>query len=659
MADNLYSQSFAFPPMYPNPTDTAPLLSLPDTSDFATKYRAQAEILRRTGNIHPDNLPTLVLSTPEAQAGQGLFTDPRPVTSWMGWPQDHDQFSGAQEALNGTTNRYLPSLDDSKQSSLDKDLQAALSNHLLNNTQAIGFTLPNGVEYTQSSVYSHGDPNRRSSVDFSSDSSSTSHSVPSSTTSSNVHLPLEMSIVQQQQIPYPVSMDEMRRGIQELMALPQQETNGLSTQNNDYLSLPNGRVPSNQLQHQGSQGEGGFSSAFGLMSLDDPNMLANLSTDGAPFFSNAAINTLPQDPNATPMPPNQNQSRSTLPTPGSSSREAETRELREFWKQYMRTPLSGPGSSPFDAATTAQRRHPATPSNHRRVRVASFPSSKTPTADTDKQPQFLHNGVGEDGNTKATSNVRTTLHGNADDLRSYEAAVLARKAPTKLNIGPRARRNIAGSANSSPQVPSAPPSSLSSSMIRNKYEFVDSNGAANMNANASSRPGSSHSGPTPSFLANAFGKHLAAGGPGVGGSGHVTFANDRMNTSQSSHSHSRESSLSVEDTGSDREALRPSFKRLPSQTLGPAHAKRALLSHNGDGDEEGMRAGPDGNMPVSAGVGNPGNISKTLNGAVHPHSHYAHRPTVNLAERRRRMSAPGTSPTSLSLASAGQGIHHS
>ena len=32
-------------------------------------------------------------------------------------------------------------------------------------------------------------------------------------------------------------------------------------------------------------GEGGFSSAFGLMSLDDPAVLAGLQSDGAPFFS--------------------------------------------------------------------------------------------------------------------------------------------------------------------------------------------------------------------------------------------------------------------------------------------------------------------------------------------------------------------------------------
>ncbi|OBZ77848.1 hypothetical protein A0H81_01824 [Grifola frondosa] len=31
--------------------------------------------------------------------------------------------------------------------------------------------------------------------------------------------------------------------------------------------------------------EGGFSSTFGLMSLDDPNMLAGLAGDGTPFFS--------------------------------------------------------------------------------------------------------------------------------------------------------------------------------------------------------------------------------------------------------------------------------------------------------------------------------------------------------------------------------------
>lgn len=57
------------------------------------------------------------------------------------------------------------------------------------------------------------------------------------------------------------------------------------------------------------------------------------------------------DPNATPMPKagsgSSSLSRGTgmgLLTPG-LAREAETRELRDFWRAYMHTPLTGPGEA--------------------------------------------------------------------------------------------------------------------------------------------------------------------------------------------------------------------------------------------------------------------------------------------------------------------------
>ncbi len=100
-------------------------------------------------------------------------------------------------------------------------------------------------------------------------------------------------------------------------------------------------------------GEGGFSSAFGLMSLDDPAVLAGFATDGQPFFD--SISQLPpinpsnsQQPSGHipanhPYQAYQGQSMVT-PRPNTSSgvvREEEVRELREFWKEYMRTPLTG------------------------------------------------------------------------------------------------------------------------------------------------------------------------------------------------------------------------------------------------------------------------------------------------------------------------------
>lgn len=79
-------------------------------------------------------------------------------------------------------------------------------------------------------------------------------------------------------------------------------------------------------------------------------------------------------------------------------REAETRELREFWKAYMRTPLTGPSGGgpggPLGAPALAgsSSEGPANPdspevtahangSGYRRLRRNSLPSVKTPTAD--------------------------------------------------------------------------------------------------------------------------------------------------------------------------------------------------------------------------------------------------------------------------------------
>lgn len=50
MAENLYSDSFSFGPLYPQHADQSPNLSAP-ASDFTSRYRAQAELLRRTGEV--------------------------------------------------------------------------------------------------------------------------------------------------------------------------------------------------------------------------------------------------------------------------------------------------------------------------------------------------------------------------------------------------------------------------------------------------------------------------------------------------------------------------------------------------------------------------------------------------------------------------------
>ncbi|KAK7043982.1 hypothetical protein VNI00_008150 [Paramarasmius palmivorus] len=325
-------------------------------------------------------------------------------------------------------------------------------------------------------------------------------------------------------------------------------------------------------------GEGGFSSAFGLMSLDDPNVLAGLANDGQPFFSDVMDSLgVPGagdvDDNTTPMPrgfdnpnghvnhlisvSNSNSGRPSTSsgytgyaggmggnaqTPG--SREQETRELREFWKAYMRTPLTGPQGAPAGVDVNMLSPGPS----YRRQRVSSLPSAKTPTMDdrvgyilpstnnTNAANSNNANGnangaaAGGYGYTKSQSNPNTSIIlpppnqqagvGNADDLRSYEAAVLARKAPTNLNLVPRNRRK--------PTLPSS-----SDGQGGQKVTFA---------------PGSD------------------AGVNGVNGTGAANGGG-----------------------GSSPGKRRPSFKRLASQTLEPENSKRWRDGSEDpdDGDDEG------------------------------------------------------------------------
>jgi hypothetical protein len=64
--------------------------------------------------------------------------------------------------------------------------------------------------------------------------------------------------------------------------------------------------------------------------------------------------------------------------------------------------------------------------------------------------------------------------------------------------------------------------------------------------------------------------------------------------SASTHSGSRESSVTSDGTASSEgEVFRPSFKRLPSQTLGPANAKRAQLERDATSEKVGSMANGD------------------------------------------------------------------
>ncbi|KAG2341189.1 hypothetical protein BDR05DRAFT_965525 [Suillus weaverae] len=513
--DPLYTTPFAFNHVYASSANAVHLpMSLSSDSDIAGRNRVQAELLRHAGAPMLANLQGSSALVPE------LYTDHnQPSNHWLEWGEGTNPGLTAAQ----TSQPQFASLDE------------AFSQ--------------NQYAYRP----------RRNSVDYS-DGSSASQSIPSSATSSNAHLPL--------------SAGDMYQGVSEefqqrMLLDPQRRRDSMTSapESHDQQSDQHSRV-----------GEGGFSSAFGLMSIDDPNVLAGLSTDGVPFFSNAAMNMRPHSPNATPMPPkalsqqqlrDRGMSLSALPTPGLG------RDNDILWRTFIRTPMSGlhPAGSEMPGVM------PQSPSSRRRVRVSSLPSSKTPTVE--RALPGMANGNGE--------GARTTLHGNPEDLRSYEAAVNARSASLNLNL-PKRRGTRA-----------SPPASVSSGASGTNHRTDTTHSQSNTNFDLNvSRPSSSSS---VSSLSQAFmSPHLppmkGAAPPMNGVSISLPVPRVSSMGSSSTQSGSRESSVASDCTGSsESEIFRPAFKRLPSQTLGPVNAKRAQLEKHGAAEKGSIIVNGDRTLP--------------------------------------------------------------
>ncbi|KAH9063579.1 hypothetical protein EDB87DRAFT_130373 [Lactarius vividus] len=180
-------------------------------------------------------------------------------------------------------------------------------------------------------------------------------------------------------------------------------------------------------------------------------------------------------------------------------------------------------------------------------------------------------------------------HNHTDDLRSYEQAVLARRAPLTLHLAPRRRGNTTSTGPHPTDASSAgvPPPAIEKG--------------------SSASPVGSGSGSGSDRSASGFtddrGSTSASPAPGLGGS------------------------LAVEDP------TRPTFKRLPSQTLGPEYAKRMVTTSmlSGARDEFGVGIGtlgePDAPLLQRRGLAGPG--------PSHGQGH-----GLAMAERTRRMSFP-------------------
>jgi len=422
------------------------------------------------------------------------------------------------------------------------------------------------------------------------------------------------------------------------------------------------------------------------MSLDDPAVMAGLAVDGQPFFdhpSQAHNRQDSTDPERnhdglltadvgpdidTPMPlkrdtallsigqrpftssgvPGANSGGATangfissvgMPTP---PKDTDTRELREFWKQYMRTPLSGPQDAVGNIVGPLFSSKNSSPTAHRRQRVASLPSVKTPMVE--RGDMFVHpQGLGchpphqldQRGRENAaalgpTSSLRTTLHVK-EDLSSYEAAVMARKAPT-LNL--QLKRPVKGKSLCSVN-----------QQLQGRGDSRNTKVSQHSNVNPQmghgSRPPSSSGVPrSSSTLANAFGGYSNST---------VSLASSRSLSGKEesvspSLPPSRDTSDAYSTSASSDVDLRPSFKRLASQTLGPENSKRTFFGYGGDEvSERDKTAGwsttvPE--VPLSE-------FGVNLNSGTHLVASIAER-------RRRRMSAPSSTIDTAKVSKSGQ-----
>nr|BAO04163.1 transcription factor Gf.BMR1 [Grifola frondosa] len=527
--------------------------SMGSSPDIMARYRAQAELLSHAG-VLPNGSLTLAHPVPSADNSgvlPGLYSAPDthvhdqftrytlpPPSAWdphmsQSFPphrKDYDPYA------TGRPQHSFPGTGGVADTSLPHAHGAPPY------ASGDGYhTLAGGLAATYGQ---HPQRGEELSDEFGSDGS-TSHSMPSSTNSSTVHLPLPHA---------------------EPCPQPQPPT--------PEYEFPHGTGA------RDAHAEGGFSSAFGLMSLDDPNVLAGLAGDGAPFFSGMPAYSSVNGTHLNVMSMTTPTQDAIAQMKGAAGREArETREMREFWKMYLRTPLSGPVSAHggASAGTVLPLMTPTGPGqalgagrpspSRRHSRVASLPSLKTPQvlagSDGHRFNLAFNPSNRRHHDAGGFSSARMALH-DAEDLKSYEQAVLARKAPMTLHLQPKRKTALdtppGKSKSMSPVVPHSEPAP-----------------AQGVGTGSGSRPSSGHA--QSSSLAHAFG---GADGAEAG--------------------------------------CRPSFKRIASQTLGPENAKRALLGPAGWEDEG--REDEDEDEDEEEGA----------------------RMMAGLPDRSRRMSCPTTGP---------------
>jgi len=269
---------------------------------------------------------------------------------------------------------------------------------------------------------------------------------------------------------------------------------GPTTSNIPYIPHPNPEAP--------NAPDGSFSSSFGLMSLEDPAVLAGVSS-GVPFFDTST--TAQQHPDLHvlfPPPPNQAFDSMTWNgsgfgggpnnldvTPG--TREREANQLCELWSAFFRDPTARLNPD----GTEVQRLDFPTPSLHRRsssysgpgragnnnnssnnsnygYQQPSAPSTKAPhmpgpqqtggsnvvaqleaQAARDQQQRMQQQQQQQQQPKAAQLVAHVASHASPEALKGYEEAVLARKTPV-LKLPKLKVRDAPNAASGSSVLPS-------------------------------------------------------------------------------------------------------------------------------------------------------------------------------------------------------------
>lgn len=283
--------------------------------------------------------------------------------------------------------------------------------------------------------------------------------------------------------------------------------------NGMYMQSPQQSQPNGRPVPSGRGGE--FSSAFGLMSLDDAAVLAGLSSDGAPFFENQSSDGfLSHQPNGQQQQQQQQPSNGTFssgimgltnpdPNPAQTpnTKEREMRTVREMWAAFLRDPTTGlkpdgteMGKPEYPTPPSFQQQQQPQPHQQLHRRSSSYSGgvsslskamaqsgggpyshasaySHQTTSTGPKSPHMptaqhtLHGGtvvvkkledqaskIDHDGTimagTPAPAGTGLASATSPDSLRSYEEAILSRKAPVLKLPAKMKTRDSSGSANS-------------------------------------------------------------------------------------------------------------------------------------------------------------------------------------------------------------------